>query len=79
MSTCCVPDLSLSPLYGLSHNPCNKEEVTKKEVTITIIPVLQVRKLRLERFLLVDLIYQVLSDKSDQLIYQLFQVHSLGP
>ena len=27
----------------------------------------------------VDLIYQVLSDKSEQLIYQLFQVHSLGP
>lgn len=71
-----MPDLSLSPLYGLPHNLCNKN--AKKEVTITIIPVLQVRKLKLERFLSVDLIYQVLSDKSDQLIYQSFQVHSLG-
>ena len=77
MSTYCVPDLALSPLYGLSHNPCNKNP--KKEVTITIIPLLHVRKLRLQRFLSVDLIYQVLSDKSEQLIYQLFQVHSLGP
>lgn len=48
-----MPDLALSPLYGLSHNPCNKNP--KKEVTITIIPVLQVRKLGLERFLSVDL------------------------
>lgn len=77
MSTYCVPDLALSPLDGLSHNARNKN--SKKEVTITIIPILQVRKLRLERFLSVDLIYQVLSDRSEQLIYQLFQVQSLGP